>query len=56
VIAETHRHVGHADIVRELIDGEVGLRRDVDNLPEVDDQWWSSYRDRLERVAEQFRG
>ena len=27
VIAETHRHAGHADIVRELIDGAVGLRK-----------------------------
>jgi hypothetical protein len=32
VIAETHRHTGHADIVRELLDGSVGLQRDVDNL------------------------
>jgi len=28
VIAETHRHAGHADIVRELIDGAAGLRED----------------------------
>ncbi|MFB7507370.1 mycothiol transferase [Streptomyces broussonetiae] len=28
MIAETHRHAGHADIVRELIDGTVGLRPD----------------------------
>jgi uncharacterized damage-inducible protein DinB len=26
VIAETHRHASHADIVRELVDGTVGLR------------------------------
>jgi len=26
VIAETPRHAGHADIVRELIDGTAGLR------------------------------
>src|SRR6185437_14901793 len=32
VIAETHRHAGHADIVRELIDGTVGLRPDNDNV------------------------
>ena len=23
--AETHRHAGNADIIRELIDGDVGL-------------------------------
>src|SRR5690606_17878880 len=26
MIAETHRHAGHADIVRELIDGTAGMR------------------------------
>ena len=49
VIAETHRHAGHADIVRELVDGAAGLRADNDNLPEVDPGWWAGYRDRLER-------
>jgi hypothetical protein len=55
LIAETHRHAGHADIVRELIDGEVGLRPDNDNLPEVDAAWWAGYHDRLERAAREFR-
>ena len=51
MIAETNRHAGHADIVRELIDGAVGLRADNDNLPKVDEAWWTDYRDRLERAA-----
>ena len=51
MIAETHRHAGHADIVRELIDGSVGLREDNDNMAPGDEAWWASYRDRLERVA-----
>lgn len=51
VATETHRHAGHADIVRELIDGAVGLRPDNDNMAPGDDSWWSEYRDRLERVA-----
>jgi len=51
LIAETHRHAGHADIVRELIDGAAGYRADNDNLPEVDAQWWLEYRDQIERVA-----
>jgi uncharacterized damage-inducible protein DinB len=52
VIAETHRHAGHADIVRELADGTAGLRAGSDNLPpDTDGAWWTSYRDRLERVA-----
>jgi uncharacterized damage-inducible protein DinB len=53
VIAETNRHAGHADIVRELIDGAAGLRADNDNLPPGDQAWWASYRSELERVARQ---
>jgi uncharacterized damage-inducible protein DinB len=52
MIAETNRHAGHADIVRELIDGAAGMRADNDNLPPVDQDWWESYRSRLERVAQ----
>lgn len=51
VATETHRHAGHADIVRELIDGTVGLWNGNDNLPSVDQQWWDDHRSRLERVA-----
>jgi len=51
VIAETHRHAGHADIVRELVDGAGGLRNGNTNLPDVDAAWWASYRDRLEAAA-----
>jgi uncharacterized damage-inducible protein DinB len=51
MIAETQRHAGHADIVRELIDGTVGLRRDVDNMAPGDEAWWSGYRDRVEQAA-----
>ena len=51
MIAETHRHAGHADIVRELIDGVVGLRAVNDNMAPGDATWWESYRERLERAA-----
>jgi uncharacterized protein DUF664 len=51
--AETQRHAGHADIVRELIDGTAGLRPDNDNLAPGDEAWWADYRDRLEAVARQ---
>lgn len=54
MIAETHRHAGHADIVRELIDGTVGLRADNDNMPPVDEAWWAAYRERVESVAKGF--
>jgi uncharacterized damage-inducible protein DinB len=53
VIAETDRHAGHADIVRELIDGAVGLRQDNDNMAPSDHAWWKSYHSRLERAAQE---
>ncbi|SDG09381.1 Protein of unknown function [Blastococcus aurantiacus] len=56
VIGETHRHAGHADIVRELIDGSVGNQGVGDNLPERDAVWWADYRERLQRVAEAAGG
>jgi hypothetical protein len=55
MIAETDRHAGHADIVRELIDGEAGLRATNSNLPPGDVQWWTDYRRRLEETARAFR-
>jgi hypothetical protein len=56
VVTETNRHVGHADIVRELLDGAVGHRPGVDNLPSVDDGWWAEHRVRLEAVAREVAG
>jgi hypothetical protein len=53
VIAETNRHAGHADIVRELIDGAVGHRVDNTNVPDFDAAWWQAYRDRVEAAARQ---
>ncbi len=53
MVAETHRHAGHGDIVRELIDGAVGLREGNDNMAPGDQAWWKSYRSRLERVAQE---
>jgi Protein of unknown function (DUF664) len=49
VTAEIARHAGHADIVRELIDGAAG---DNDgNVPEQTAQEWATYRLRLEEAA-----
>jgi hypothetical protein len=54
VIAETNRHAGHADIVRELVDGASGLSSGNDNLPDdVDASWWETYRERLGAAARQ---
>ena len=51
MIAETHRHAGHADIVREMIDRAVGMKHDATNLPHQDATWWAEYVDTLERTA-----
>jgi hypothetical protein len=53
VTAETSRHAGHADIVRELIDGAAGLAAGNSNLASDDQAWWEVYRDRVERAAMQ---
>lgn len=46
VTAEMARHAGHADILRELIDGAAG---DNDgNLPDQTAEEWATYRLRLE--------
>ena len=51
VVAETMRHAGHADIVRELIDGAAGIGPEHDNLPPGDEAWWVAYRDTVEQAA-----
>lgn len=56
VATETHRHAGHADIVRELIDGAVGLRQDNDNMTPGDREWWDDYRQQLEAAAREAAG
>lgn len=56
MIDETARHAGHADIVREHIDGEAGLRANNTNLPDTDAQWWAHYVARLQATAEAAGG
>ncbi|MCP2336217.1 DinB family protein [Actinomadura rupiterrae] len=51
VAVEVHRHAGHADVARELIDGAVGMRVGRDNLPDGDGTWWHEYRNKLEQAA-----
>lgn len=51
VATETHRHAGHADIVRELIDGSAGVRADAPNLPDLDAEAWAAHRAAVEVAA-----
>ncbi|MDX3314457.1 DinB family protein [Streptomyces sp. NPDC054884] len=56
MIAETQRHAGHADIVRELIDGATGQRRSGANTADGDPAWWAAHRERVERAARDADG
>jgi uncharacterized damage-inducible protein DinB len=56
MVAEVNRHAGHADIVRELVDGAAGLREDNDNMAPGDEAWWRGYRDRVEEAARAAAG
>lgn len=51
VIVDTSRHGGHADIVRELIDGSAGLQEGNDNLPPGDEAWWANHSSQVEQAA-----
>ncbi|WP_371579110.1 DinB family protein [Streptomyces sp. NBC_01314] len=53
VIADTHRHAGHADILRELLDGAVGMNEGNTSIPSSDPAWWEDYRGRLEDAAKE---
>jgi len=49
MIADLQRHAGHADIVREQIDGSAGLLPQALNLPDVS---WPEYVAKLATLAE----
>ncbi|WP_245632979.1 DinB family protein [Luteipulveratus mongoliensis] len=51
VLAETNRHAGHVDILRESVDGATGMSANNSNLPEYDEAGWAAYRTKLEQVA-----
>ncbi|WP_229812136.1 DinB family protein [Lentzea flava] len=51
VSIELHRHAGHADVVRELIDGAVGMQDGNTNMPGVPESWWPEHHARLEEIA-----
>jgi len=49
VVDETAHHAGHADIVRELIDGQGGKDADL-----LDAEGWSEHYAQVQRAAEAF--
>jgi hypothetical protein len=52
LIQETARHAGHADIIRESIDGTTGERAGVGDPPaDSDAAAWKQHYDKLENIA-----
>jgi hypothetical protein len=51
VLTETNRHAGHADILREQLDGAVGMDAENMALQEQDAAFWENQRAKIERAA-----
>ncbi|WP_253864507.1 DinB family protein [Prauserella halophila] len=55
VIADAQRHAGHADILREQLDGAVGYTRSASNLPYEQRAAWQEHVAKLDEAAALFR-
>jgi uncharacterized damage-inducible protein DinB len=51
MVTETARHAGHADILRELIDGAAGYGPGDTNLTSRSEEEWAAHRARIEAAA-----
>ncbi|GAB1516058.1 DinB family protein [Actinophytocola sp. KF-1] len=51
VVAETAQHAGHADIVREMIDGRAG--KDHEDMGDA--AWWDKHIARVQEAADHFK-
>jgi hypothetical protein len=51
VLSETSRHAGHADILREQLDGAVGTSAQGTAGQEYDAAYWEGHRAKIERAA-----
>jgi hypothetical protein len=54
VLQETTRHAGHADILREQLDGRTGLRAEYED--EIDAATRAAHRAKIERAAQAAAG
>jgi len=54
VLSETSRHAGHADIVREHLDGAAGWSPTLSQVVVRDAAAWERYRARIEAAARSF--
>jgi hypothetical protein len=51
VLNDTNRHAGHADILREQLDGAVGTEAGSAPLHGRDAIFWANHRAKIERAA-----
>ena len=51
IVSETNRHAGHADILREQLDGAVGTDPGSAVAQEYDATYWENYRAKIEQAA-----
>jgi hypothetical protein len=51
VLVDVARHSGHADILRETIDGTTGMDPRWPNVAPGDEAWWQAYCDQVEDAA-----
>ncbi|MFC5820942.1 DinB family protein [Nonomuraea harbinensis] len=49
VLGESNRHAGHADILRECLDGRTGMRPEHEK--QIDEEARAAYRAKIEQVA-----
>jgi hypothetical protein len=52
LLTETSRHAGHADILREQLDGNTGTAAGYSNPQEHDTAYWEEKRAKIERAAQ----
>ena len=53
---EVARHAGHADVLRELVDGSAGMSPSNSNLPGREPGEWAAFRARIEAAARRAAG
>jgi hypothetical protein len=51
ILSDTTRHAGHADILREQLDGAIGMSPQITFLVAEDSAFWAARRDTIEQVA-----
>ncbi|MBW4094259.1 MAG: DinB family protein [Acidobacteria bacterium] len=52
VNVEVAHHLGHADILRELLDGALGSGQEDPDVPKRTTEEWSTFRNRVEAAAQ----